>query len=94
MALIYTIFVVKNYPVGYTRQKKDTRKETTDDKRSWLQSNILQPLRDLFGTLLRNRPRNMRTILLVNLFAMMMYYTTSEVGFDHRIILLDLVSYT
>ena len=94
MALIYTIFVVKNYPVGYTRQKKDTRKETTDDKRSWLQSNILQPLRDLFGTLLRKRPRNMRTILLVNLFAMMMYYTTSEVGFDHRIILLDLVSYT
>ena len=93
MALIYTIFVVKNYPVGYTRQKKDTRKETTDDKRSWLQSNILQPLRDLFGTLLRNRPRNMRTILLVNLFAMMMYYTTSEVGFDPKANFLGLVSY-
>ena len=58
MALIYTIFVVKNYPVGYSRQKKDNREETTDDKRSWLQSNILQPLRDLFGTLLRKRPRN------------------------------------
>ena len=93
MALIYTIFVVKNYPVGYSRQKKDNREETTDDKRSWLQSNILQPLRDLFGTLLRKRPRNMRTILLVNLFAMMMYYTTSEVGFDHKINVLGLVSY-
>ena len=93
MALIYTIFVVKNYPVGYTRQKRDIRKETTDDQRSWLQSNILQPLRNLFGTLLRKRPRNMRTILFVNLFAMMMYYTTSEVGFDHRINFLGLVSY-
>ena len=92
MALIYTIFVVKNYPVGYTRQKKDTREETTDDKRSWLQSNIIQPLRDLFGTLLRKRPRNMRTILFINLFAMMMYYTTSEVGFDHKINLLGLAT--
>ena len=69
LALMYTIVVVKNYPDGYTRQKKDTSREISDDKRNWLQSNIIQPLRDLFGTLLRKRPRNMRTILLVKLFA-------------------------
>ena len=81
MALIYTIFVVRNYPVGYKRQKKETRKDNTDEQRSWLQSKVLHPLRDLFGTLLRKRPGNMRTLLLVNFSAMMMYYTTQEVWY-------------
>ena len=85
MALIYTILVVRNYPVGYKLQTKDTSKDATDHKGGWLQPKIVQPLRDLFGTLLRRRPGNMRNILLINLFAMMMYYTTSEVRFSDKI---------
>ena len=86
LALMYTIFVVRNYPVGYKREKKDTSKDSGDDERSWLQSKVVHPLRDLFGTLLRKRPRNMRTLLLVNFFAMMMYYTTGEVCTMERLI--------
>ena len=79
LSLVYTTFIVRNYPVNYKRQKMEMRKGKTEDETSWLRSKVLNPLRDLFGTLSRKRPHNMRTLLLVNFFAMGMYYTTQDV---------------
>ena len=97
LALLYTIFMVHNYPLGYKGQVKPNIRENADGETSWFQSKVFHPLKDLFGTLLRQRPNNMRTLLLVNFFAMAMYYATVEVIkitqlHSYRIIILPLLA--
>lgn len=79
LALFCTIFMVRNYPLGYEDHEKTTHEEKSDVEKSWFRSKVVHPLEDLFGTLFRTRPHNMRTLLLVNFFAMVMYYATAEV---------------
>ena len=80
VALFYTIFMVRNYPPGYeSPEKTDPEEKSEDVEMSWFRSKVVHPLKDLFHTLLRKRPHNLRTLLLVNFFAMTMYYATAEV---------------
>jgi MFS family permease len=91
IGFVYHLFFVRNYPRGHEKEELDSKKKsnvkTTTEKvtetrvatrPNLIQSMLVEPVKDLFTTLLKPRPNHMRPMLLLCFLGMILYYTALQ----------------
>jgi hypothetical protein len=69
-------FMVKNYPTGAKARIKPIR--TNRDNKSLIKTAVVQPFQELYRTLFKPRPHQMRPLILICFLGMLAYYATLQ----------------
>ena len=80
ISMVYIVFVTKETPEGnITRRSRKSSDAKTPERKSlaaYATESLVQPAKDLYRTVLKPRPNHRRSLLVIMLISMLMYYAT------------------